>query len=64
MEGHIGITVSDSILNAYSGSPDILDSHLERVGIALRMLQQSLLGRGINATGFNIHIRMLDGKEA
>ena len=63
MEGYIGITVSDNIRNAYNGAQDVLDSHLERVGGALRMFQQNLLGRDIDAKGFNIHIHMLDGKE-
>jgi len=55
------ITVDDGIRRAYADTPDVLDNHLQRIGMALRNFQQSLLGRNLNGDGLRIHvIRMTD----
>ncbi len=55
-----GVTVSDTIRTAYGTDEEILNYHLENIGSALRMLQQSLLGRNIaDASGLRLHIHLL-----
>lgn len=60
MNYSVGVTVSDNIRAAYGADESILNNHLENIGNALRMLQQSMLGRNIaDASGLRLHIHLL-----
>lgn len=48
-------TVSESIRKQYADEP-LLQSHIDRISVALRMFEQSLLGRNIKVNFSTIHV--------